>query len=73
MFRNEGIDSTHNPEFTTLEFYMANADYRDLITMTEAMLRGLLEHVHGSLVVDVSLFDIEVKTITREKENLDRS
>jgi len=27
VFRNEGIDSTHNPEFTTLEFYMANADY----------------------------------------------
>ena len=48
MFRNEGIDSTHNPEFTTLEFYMANADYLDLIDETEAMLRELLVHIHGS-------------------------
>mmetsp|Transcript_59336 Transcript_59336/g.81557 ORF Transcript_59336/g.81557 Transcript_59336/m.81557 type:complete len:149 (+) Transcript_59336:209-655(+) len=38
VFRNEGIDSTHNPEFTSLEFYMAYADYKDLIAMTEDML-----------------------------------
>jgi lysyl-tRNA synthetase class 2 len=39
VFRNEGIDSSHNPEFTSLEFYWAYADYRDLITMTEDLLR----------------------------------
>lgn len=48
VFRNEGIDSTHNPEFTSLEFYMAHADYRDLVVMTEDMMRGLLTEVHGS-------------------------
>ena len=48
VFRNEGIDSTHNPEFSSLEFYMAHADYRDLVVMTEDMMRGLLTHVHGS-------------------------
>lgn len=48
VFRNEGIDSTHNPEFTSLEFYMAHADYRDLVIMTEDMMRGLLTEVHGS-------------------------
>lgn len=37
QFRNEGIDLTHNPEFTTCEFYMAYADYNDLITITESM------------------------------------
>lgn len=40
QFRNEGIDMTHNPEFTTCEFYMAYADYNDLIQITETMVAG---------------------------------
>lgn len=40
QFRNEGIDMTHNPEFTTCEFYMAYADYRDLMEITEKMISG---------------------------------
>lgn len=40
QFRNEGIDLTHNPEFTTCEFYMAYADYHDLMEITEKMLSG---------------------------------
>lgn len=72
VFRNEGIDSTHNPEFTTLEFYMAHADYRDLMTMTEEMLRGLVVNVHGSPTVEIPIFDIDSKTLTRDKsENED--
>lgn len=42
LFRNEGIDLTHNPEFTTCEFYMAFADYNDLMDITEKMLSGEL-------------------------------
>lgn len=38
LFRNEGIDLTHNPEFTTCEFYMAYADYEDVIQITEDLL-----------------------------------
>ncbi|XP_026727236.1 lysine--tRNA ligase isoform X1 [Trichoplusia ni] len=51
QFRNEGIDMTHNPEFTTCEFYMAYADYNDLITITETMLSGMVKSIHGSYKV----------------------
>lgn len=40
QFRNEGIDLTHNPEFTTCEFYMAYPDYNDLMELIENMLSG---------------------------------
>ena len=51
LFRNEGIDLTHNPEFTTCEFYMAYHDYTHLMAMTEEMLASLVKAVTGSYVV----------------------
>ena len=47
QFRNEGIDLTHNPEFTTCEFYMAYADMYDLMEMTEELVSGLVKKVTG--------------------------
>jgi len=51
QFRNEGIDMTHNPEFTTCEFYMAYADYHDLIDITEKLLSGMVKQIFGSYKV----------------------
>ncbi len=47
-FRNEGLSTRHNPEFTMLEFYQAYADYRDLMNLTEDMLRELARSVLGT-------------------------
>ncbi|KIM97959.1 hypothetical protein OIDMADRAFT_105416 [Oidiodendron maius Zn] len=46
-FRNEGLDATHNPEFTTCEFYKSYADLEDLMQMTEDMISGLADHVNS--------------------------
>ena len=50
-FRNEGVSTQHNPEFTMMEAYRAYADYRDWMDMTEAMLHGMAEAVLGTTVV----------------------
>ncbi|MFK8083856.1 MAG: lysine--tRNA ligase [Granulosicoccus sp.] len=51
-FRNEGLSTRHNPEFTMLEFYQAYADYNDLMDMTEILFRGLARDVVGTLTID---------------------
>lgn len=50
-FRNEGLSTRHNPEFTMLEFYQAYADYQDLMDLTEDMLRTVTQNVLGSTQV----------------------
>lgn len=47
-FRNEGLSTRHNPEFTMIEFYQAYADYKDLMAFTELMLRYLCDEVMGT-------------------------
>jgi len=51
-FRNEGVSTRHNPEFTMLEFYWAYADFHDLMDFTEQMLRGLSQQVLGTTAID---------------------
>lgn len=52
-FRNEGLSTRHNPEFTTIEFYMAYATYSDLMDLTEEMFRFIVNSINGSLVLNV--------------------
>ncbi|MDY5841913.1 MAG: lysine--tRNA ligase [Peptoniphilaceae bacterium] len=51
VFRNEGVDSRHNPEFTLMELYQAYTDYNGMMELTESMFRYLAEKVNGSLEV----------------------
>ena len=50
-FRNEGVSTQHNPEFTMLELYRAYADYEDLIVMIEALMKGMSQSVLGTTTV----------------------
>ena len=56
-FRNEGLSTRHNPEFTMLEFYQAYADYQDLMDLTEDMLRTLARDVLGDTLVRNTVLD----------------
>ena len=48
IFRNEGMDTSHNPEFTTIEMYQAYSDYKDMMDLIENMYRTLAEKICGS-------------------------
>lgn len=65
-FRNEGLSTRHNPEFTMIEFYQAYADYHDLMNLTEEMLCGLAEDVLGSTSFEYQGISIDFgKAFTR--------
>ena len=51
-FRNEGLSTRHNPEFTMLEFYQAYVDYHDLMDLTEDLLRSMAEQLIGSTTLE---------------------
>jgi lysyl-tRNA synthetase class 2 len=59
-FRNEGVSTQHNPEFTMLEFYQAYATYQDLMTLTEELLSGLAREVCGQTRVRYQGQDLEL-------------
>jgi lysyl-tRNA synthetase class 2 len=50
-FLNEGVDRTHNPEFTMMECYQAYADYHDMMTLVEALFRELAHHIAGGTTI----------------------
>ncbi len=58
-FRNEGVSSKHNPEFTMIEFYQTYANYLDMMNLTEDLLRSVVSDVKNSLVVTYQGQDID--------------
>jgi len=63
QFRNETIDSTHNPEFTTLEFYAAKHDYNDLMKMCEKMVSSIVYKITGSYIVKYQMNPLDESSI----------
>ena len=61
MFRNEGMDATHNPEFTTMELYQAYGDFEDMMEITETMVETVAQKVKGTTVVEFDGNEIELK------------
>jgi len=62
IFRNEGMDRFHNPEFTSLEFYWAYADYKELMKLCEQMFAFMLKQVFGTLKIKYQDKIIDFKT-----------
>lgn len=59
-FRNEGLSTRHNPEFTMLEFYQAYATYDDLIDLTEDMISSICQQVNGSMQITYQGVDVDL-------------
>ncbi|MGA6925818.1 MAG: lysine--tRNA ligase [Desulfosarcina sp.] len=70
-FRNEGISTQHNPEFTMVEFYQAHATYQDLMTLTEQMLAQIAETVTGSTTISYQGNPIELGGVWRRMSLFD--
>lgn len=72
QFRNEGIDLTHNPEFTTVEAYWAYHDYNDWMEQTENLLSGLAHEIHGSDMVRYAPKDSEGNPLPEQVFNFSK-
>ena len=69
VFRNEGMDVRHNPEFTSIEIYQAYADYRDLMDITEGIVLNAAQKVLGTTVINYQGTEIDLAKVKRISMN----
>lgn len=69
IFRNEGMDVRHNPEFTSIEIYQAYADYRDLMDITEGIVLNAAQTVLGTTVINYQGTEIDLSKVKRISMN----
>lgn len=71
VFRNEGIDTTHNPEFTMIELYTAYHDYIDVMDLTEKLIREVAKKVNGTAIVPYGEHEINLEDAWDRKHMVD--
>ena len=71
VFRNEGVSTRHNPEFTMIELYEAYADYHDIMDLTESMVRHIAQEVFGSAKVSYNDEEIDLESSWRRLHIVD--
>ncbi|MGV3488467.1 MAG: lysine--tRNA ligase [Tuberibacillus sp.] len=71
VYRNEGVSTRHNPEFTMLELYEAYADFHDIMTLTENLVAYICEKIHGTTTITYGDHEIDLKPKWRRAHMVD--
>ncbi|OAB33594.1 lysine--tRNA ligase [Paenibacillus macquariensis subsp. defensor] len=71
VYRNEGISTRHNPEFTMIELYEAYADYKDIMNLTETMVAHIAQEVLGTTVIDYQGVEVDLTPAWRRVSMVD--